>query len=203
MKAETFAERSLQTLKLIEKAVEAEVSLIQIREKQLSAKMVFEFATKAADITRNTNTKLLVNDRADIALATGADGVHLTSKSLSAEIIRASFPKNFIIGVSAHTLAETEKAKLTGADFATFSPIFATASKAKYGTPQGTAKLREVVEAVQEFPIIALGGIDENNFCDVLRSGASGIAAIRSLSSAEKLSEIVKKILNFEIGENC
>ncbi len=202
MTAENFAEKSLQTLKLIEKAVEAEVSLIQIREKQLSAKMVFKLTSKAAEITTNTNTKLLVNDRADVALAAAADGVHLTSKSLSAEIIRASFPKNFIIGVSAHTLAEVEMAKLTGADFSTFSPIFATASKAKYGAPQGIAALREVVETVREFPIIALGGIDENNFSDVLKSGASGIAAIRSLNDAEKLSEIVKKIITFEIAEN-
>ncbi|MEP6904408.1 MAG: thiamine phosphate synthase, partial [Actinomycetota bacterium] len=86
--AENFRKKSLQILKLIEKAVEAEVSLIQIREKLLSAKMVFELAAKAAKITKNSKTKLLVNDRADIALAAEADGVHLPANSLSAELIR-------------------------------------------------------------------------------------------------------------------
>ncbi len=199
---ENFSANSCATIEIIKKAVEAEISLIQIREKQISAKMVFELAAKAAEITRNTNTKLLVNDRADIALAAAADGVHLTSGSLSAEIIRAGFPEDLIIGVSAHTLAEAVEAKLMGADFVTFSPIFATDSKVKYGAPQGTFALREVVVAVRAFPIIALGGIEENNFSEVLKSGASGIAAIRSLNSAEKLSEIVKKISSFKIAES-
>jgi thiamine-phosphate pyrophosphorylase len=192
--AKNFSERSLQTLRLIKKAAEAEISFIQLREKQLSAKLVFELASKAAEITKDTKTKLLVNDRADIALAAAADGVHLTSKSLSATVIRSNFPVDFIIGVSAHTLAEVEKAKLTGADFATFSPIYVTLSKAKYGAPQGIAKISEVLKTVHDFPVIALGGIDENNFSDVLRSGASGIAAIRFLNDADKLSEVVKKM---------
>ncbi len=196
--AKNFPEKSAETLKLIKKAVEAKISLIQIREKQLSAKLVFELTAKAAQITKNSKTKLLVNDRADIALAADADGVHLPANSLSAEIIRANFPAKFIIGVSAHSLAEVEKAKQQGADFATFSPIFATASKAKYGAPQGVVALRKVVETVGEFPVIALGGIDENNFGGALKSGANGIAAIRSLNDAEKLKEIVDKIRDYK-----
>jgi thiamine-phosphate pyrophosphorylase len=194
--AENFPAKSRQTLELIKKAVEAGVSMIQLREKRLSAKRVFELASKAARITKNSNTKLLVNDRADIALAAGADGVHLTSRSLSAEIIRASFTPDFVIGVSAHSLEEVERAKLERADFAVFSPIFATASKEKYGAPQGIAKLVEVVETVGEFPVIALGGIDENNFAEALKTGASGIAAIRFLNDAEKLAEIVDRVFN-------
>lgn len=196
--AENFREKSAETLELIEKAVRAEVSLVQIREKRLSARQVFELAAKAARITKNSTTKLLVNDRADIALAAAADGVHLPANSLSAKIIRANFPAKFIVGVSAHSLEEAEKAKLEGADFATFSPIFATASKEKYGAPQGIAPLREVVETFREFPVIALGGIDENNFVEALRSGASGIAAIRFLNDAEKLAKIVDKIRDYK-----
>jgi len=196
--AENFREKSAETLKIIEKAVKAKVSLIQIREKRLSAKQVFEFTVKAAQITKNSSTKLLVNDRADIALAAGADGVHLPADSLSAEIIRKNFPRSFIIGVSAHSLAEVEKAKLEGADFAAFSPIFATASKAKYGAPQGVAALREVVKAVETFPVIALGGIDENNFGEVLNAGAKGISAIRLLNDTENIGEIVGKIRDYK-----
>lgn len=192
--AENFNEKSLQTLEIIEKAVEVEIPLIQIREKKLSAKLVYELVSKASKITKNSKTKLLVNDRADIALAAEADGVHLPANSFSAKNIRATFPPDFIIGVSAHNFEEVEKAKLSKADFATFSPIFATASKAKYGAPQGVAKLREIVETVEKFPVIALGGINENNFDEALKSGAKGIAAIRFLNDAENLAEIVKII---------
>jgi thiamine-phosphate pyrophosphorylase len=196
--AENFREKSSATLKIIEKAVRAEVSLIQIREKSLTAKQLFELASEAARLTKNSKTKLLVNDRADIAQAAEADGVHLPANSLPAEIVRANFGESFIIGVSAHSLEDVERAKSAGANFATFSPVFATASKAKYGAPQGVAKLREVAETFEGFPVIALGGIDENNFREALESGASGIAAIRSLNDAENLIETVTKIRNYK-----
>lgn len=190
---ENFRAQSAEILKIIETAVRAKVSLIQVREKLLPAKMVFELAAKAAEITKNSDTKLLVNDRADIALAAGADGVHLTSNSISAEIIRNAFPANFIIGVSAHSLEEVESAKRAGADFTTFSPVFATASKAKYDAPQGVAKLREVAQTIENFPVIALGGIDEMNFSEVLEAGADGFAAIRFLNDAENLQKLSEK----------
>ena len=188
-----FREKRVETLSIIEKAVRAKVSLIQIREKRLPAKLVFELASEAVRITKNSDTKLLVNDRADIALAAEADGVHLPANSLPVEIIRKSFPENFIIGASAHSLEEVEKARLAGADFATFSPVFATASKAQYGAPQGVAKLREVSENFREFPIIALGGIDESNFREVLQI-ADGFAAIRFLNDAENLRKLKAEI---------
>ncbi len=187
--AENFSKNSLQTLEIIKKAVESEISLIQIREKQLSAKLVFELTAKAAEITKNSNTKLLVNDRADIALAANADGVHLPANSLSSNIVRANFPPDFIIGVSAHSLEEVQKGKFDGADFATFSPIFATESKKRYGAPQGIEKLREVIQTIENFPVIALGGIDETNFREVLQI-ADGFAAIRFLNNAENLRKL-------------
>jgi len=196
--AENFREKSSATLKIIEKAVRAEVSLIQIREKSLTAKQLFELASEAARLTKNSKTKLLVNDRADIAQAAEADGVHLPANSLPAEIVRANFGESFIIGVSAHSLEDVERAKSAGANFATFSPVFATASKAKYGAPQGVAKLREVAETFEGFPVIALGGIDENNFREALEAGASGIAAIRFLNDAENLIETVTKIRGYK-----
>ncbi len=187
--AQNFSEKLPQILEIIKQSVDSEISLIQIREKQLSAKLVFELAVKAAEITKNSNTKLLINDRADIALAANADGVHLTAISLSAQIIRANFPLGFIIGVSAHSSEEVKKARLAKADFVTFSPIFFTDSKAKYGTPQGIEKLREVIETAENFPIIALGGIDETNFREVLQI-ADGFAAIRFLNNAENLQKL-------------
>jgi thiamine-phosphate pyrophosphorylase len=187
-----FAGGKAKILNLIKTAVSAKISLIQIREKQLSAKLVYDIASEAARLTRNAETKLLVNDRADIALAAGADGVHLTAQSLSAEIVRREFPKNFIIGASAHTIEEAENAKRQTADFVTFSQIFATPNK---GASQGIGKLREVCEKLKPFPVVALGGINETNFAEVLKAGASGFAAIRFLNSAKNLKNISAKLI--------
>ena len=192
-----FRAKSSEILSTIEIAVQAEISLIQIREKSITAGQVFELASRAARLTKNSRTKLLVNDRADIALASEADGVHLTARSLRAATVRRNFPENFIIGVSAHSLDDVREAQSAKADFATFSPVFATASKANYGAPQGIAKLREASETAGDFPVIALGGIDETNFWEALRAGANGVAAIRFLNDAEKLPEIAKKIFSF------
>jgi thiamine-phosphate pyrophosphorylase len=195
--AENFREKSSEILSIVEKAVRAEISLIQIREKNITAGQVFELASRAARLTRNSNTKLLLNDRADIALASGADGVHLTAKSLRAEVVRRNFGVRFIVGVSAHSLEDIREAKFAGADLATFSPVFKTASKAQYGAPQGLEKLREAVAEAGDFPIIALGGIDARNFSEALRAGAKGIAAISFLNDAENLPEIAKKVFSF------
>lgn len=192
-----FAARSKRFLKLVAAAVKAKIPLVQIREKELSICQTFELTSRAIQITRNSETLLLVNDRADVALAANANGVQLTANSLSVAIVRRSFPKkNFIIGASAHSLPEIQAAAADGADFATFSPIFATPSKEKYNLPaQGIEKLQVVCQTVREkFPVIALGGINEMNFSQVLAAGASGIAAIRLFGDAQKLPAVVKLI---------
>jgi len=190
MTAQNFSQKKSQTLELIEIAAQNNISLIQIREKKLSARLVFEIARAAVKITQNTGTKLLVNDRADIALAANADGVHLTARSLSAGAIRRAFPKDFIIGVSTHTIEEAGNGKNQTADFVTFSPIFSTPNKDKL---QEIKNLREVCEKLKPFPVIALGGIDETNFQQTLDAGAKGIAAIRLLNDVERLSRFAKK----------
>ncbi|HEX7773081.1 MAG TPA: thiamine phosphate synthase, partial [Pyrinomonadaceae bacterium] len=116
------------TLRFVRAAVEAEVTLIQIREKSLPARALYELATRAAEITRNSKTRLLVNDRADIARAAGADGVHLTSQSLPADVVRNIFGPEFLIGVSTHSLDEARAARDGGADFVVFGPVFETES---------------------------------------------------------------------------
>jgi thiamine-phosphate pyrophosphorylase len=185
--AQNFREKSPEILALIKSAVEARVSLVQIREKQIPARLVFELTENAAKITRNSATKLLVNDRADIALSAGADGVHLTANSLSAEAIRSNFPQDFVIGVSTHTFAEAETAKRQGADFVTFGPIFHSPQK---GEPKGATELQKVCESLKPFPVLALGGIDETNYQTVLEAGASGFAAIRFLNRPENLRRL-------------
>lgn len=187
---ESFAEEKKKILNLIKIAAAAKISLVQIREKNLPARLVFQLVSEAAKIARRNDTKILVNDRADIALAAGADGVHLTARSLAVEIVRRNFPPDFIVGASVHHLEEAELAARQAADFVTFSPIFPTPGKEKYGAPQGLEKLREICERLKPFPIIALGGIGENNYKSVLENGASGFAAIRFLNDAENLRKL-------------
>jgi len=166
-------------LRWVEATVAAEIPLIQIREKSLSARVLYELCVRAAAITRGSLTRLLVNDRFDIALAAGADGVHLTTRSLPANVVRSICGERFLIGVSTHSLQSTQQAQQEGADFAVFGPVFETPSKQIFGEPQGLKKLREVTTALQGFPILAIGGIDLDNGADCFRAGASGIAAIR------------------------
>lgn len=153
--------------------------------------MLYELTTRAAKITRGSATRLLVNDRADIARAAGADGVHLTTQSLEAKVVRRAFGDDFLIGVSTHTLAEAQAARDGGADFAAFGPVFDTPSKRMYGPPVGLERLREAARALSPFPLLALGGITRENAQDAMRAGASGIAAIRMLSEPQSLSEVV------------
>lgn len=183
-----FSRNSAKILNLVKIAVQAKISLVQIREKNLSARNVFRLASEAAKLAKNSETKILVNDRADIAVAAEADGVHLTAESLSAETIRRNFRRNFIVGVSTHALEEAVNAEKQGADFATFSPIFATPNKRE---PKGLDELRKVCENLKPFPIIALGGIDESNYESVLQAGAKGFAAIRFLNKAKNLRKSV------------
>jgi thiamine-phosphate pyrophosphorylase len=166
-------------LSWVEAAVAAEISLVQLREKSLSARVLYELATRAAATTRGTATRLLVNDRFDIARAAGADGVQLTTHSLPAKVVRSICGDDFLIGVSTHSLEEGFNARAEGADFIVFGPVFETPSKQVYGEPQGLDKLREVTKALEGLPVIAIGGINRENADECYRAGAAGIAAIR------------------------
>src|SRR5262245_38351395 len=115
-----------QILALIEAAVAARINLLQIREKSLTARVLFELAKRGAEIAQGSETKILVNDRADIAASAGAHGVHLTTMSLDARVVRDTFGTEFLIGVSSHSLAEATAARDGGADFVVFGPVFET-----------------------------------------------------------------------------
>lgn len=168
----------LNILRLVEAAVAARVPLFQIREKALPARVLFELVVRAVEITRGSETRLFVNDRSDIARAAGADGVHLTSESLRADVVRRIYGPEFLIGVSTHSVGEARIARIKGADFVVFGPVFETESKRVFGPPQGLEKLREVCSELREFPVIAIGGITLDNGKACLEAGASGIAGI-------------------------
>lgn len=175
-------------------AVAAGLALIQLREKRLTTRVLFELVEQSVALTRGSATHLLVNDRADVAAAAGADGVHLTTQSIDATTIRRTFGENFLIGVSTHSLAEAEVAKEGGADFVVFGPVFATPSKERFGPPTGLREIESVAKWLAPFPVLALGGVEVTNARDCLRAGASGIAGISLFEEPDRISEVVRKL---------
>lgn len=155
-------------LRAIEKA---HADLIQVREKDLTARELLDLTRKVLGV--RGHSPVLVNGRADVAKAAGAQGVHLPSNSISAARLRAFEPG--LIGVSCHSLEEARRAASEGADLLVFGPVYASPGK---GPPAGLDALREVCRAVR-IPVYALGGVNEENAAACVAAGATGIAGIR------------------------
>jgi thiamine-phosphate pyrophosphorylase len=161
----------------IRKAIEEGVDFVQIREKDLEDRALFDLTRSALAFARGTECRILVNGRADIALAAGADGVHLPSTGLQIADIRPWVPDDFLIGVSVHTLSEIRRACAQGVDYLLLGHIFPTDSKAAYGLPLGLRRLKNAC-AVSSVPVIGLGGINWELIEPVLDAGAAGVAGI-------------------------
>lgn len=181
------------TLRLIEAAVDAKVDLIQLREKNLTDRTLYELSVTASRLTRISGTRLLVNDRADVARAAGADGVHLTTRSLRPAQIRKMFGDEFLIGISTHSIQEVQRARDERADFVVFGPVFETESKQRYGAPVGLQQLT-MAAATDDFPVLALGGVRLDNAADCYRAGAHGIAGISLFSNAATLADTTAQL---------
>ena len=177
----------------IRRAAAAGAAWIQIREKDLDARSLVEFARFAVAETRGAAARVLVNDRLDVALAANAAGVHLGEKSLPLEIVkewRRSMDRlDFLIGVSCHSLESARAAWHGGADYIFFGPVFATPSKAAFGAPQGIERLREVCASVK-IPVLAIGGVSLENARACIAAGAAGVAAIRLFQDTKDAAEL-------------
>jgi len=175
---ERFPESAREILSSIKSSVDAGISLIQIREKHVTTKQLFDLAVKAAAIVSGSQTKLLINGRADVAIAARADGVHLPEEGVPVEAIRSVCPPPFLIGASVHSLEAAVASQKDGADFDLFGPVFDSPGKSGVGLES----LADVCRSLHGFPVIAIGGIDGSNYRSVLESGAVGYAAIRYLN---------------------
>lgn len=193
-KTETAHEINQLQIEAIRQAAAAGCQLIQVREKDLCAQSLAEFTRQAIAVARPHGAKVLVNDRLDVAIAAKADGIHLRASSLPAAEVRRVVEekglKDFLIGVSTHSLAEAETAQNGGADFIVCGPVFDTPSKREFGEPLGLERFAEICQAI-EMPVLALGGVNPTNFRQPLESGAAGIAAIGLFNDAKSLSQII------------
>jgi thiamine-phosphate pyrophosphorylase len=173
----------------IEAVASAGVDWLQIREKDLSAKELVALTREAVHRgathanAKQGPTRILVNDRVDVALTEGAGGVHLGENSLPVKEAKRlvethAARKDFLIGVSCHSLEGAKSAASDGAQYLFFGPVFATPSKAAFGAPQGLDRLAEVCRSVS-ISVLAIGGITVENAAACFAAGASGIAAIR------------------------
>lgn len=193
-----LAARGEELPALIRRAVAAGVDWVQIREKTLPARELLALARGAVTAASETQAKILVNDRLDVAVAAGAAGVHLASESMPvAEVVkwrdeRFTVRSAFLVGASCHSLEQAQRAERDDADYVIFGPVFATPLKARYGAPQGVARLEEV--CALRIPVLAIGGTTVENAGDCIRAGAAGIAAIRLFQEAEDLTTVIARL---------
>lgn len=187
----------------IQAAISAGVDWIQIREKDLSTRSLLDLARNAVSFAFGKNTKILINDRLDVALAAGAAGVHLGGDSAPvADVVRwcraaGHAPEGFLVGASCHQLPEALAAERDGADYVFFGPVFETPSKLAFGPPQGIERLAEICRNLR-VPALAIGGIRTANSRDCVKRGAAGIAAIRLFQNVKDLPSIVDLLRQVE-----
>jgi thiamine-phosphate pyrophosphorylase len=186
-------------LEQAEAAVQAGVDVIQVREPDLQARALASLVSGIVERTRGSRTRVLVNDRVDVALACGADGVHLRGNSVPARRVRAIVPHGFVIGRSVHTVDEAVEHQ-ADVDYLVAGAVWQTVSKPLDHPLLGTAGLEAIVAAVQ-VPVLGIGGITIDRAREIARAGAAGLAAIglfqappRGGGAALQLREIVEKL---------
>jgi thiamine-phosphate pyrophosphorylase len=162
-------------------ALDGGVDWVQLRDKSASAASIYEGASELLRVAHQHGAHLAINDRLDVALAVGAEGVHLASQSLPVGAAVSLAAGRILVGRSVHGLAEAQAAAAAGADYLTFGHVFPTTSHPGL-PPHGLAELAAIVQAV-DVPVLAIGGITSANLDDVLGTGCAGIAVISAILS--------------------
>ena len=171
------------TVEVVRAAIRGGVSCVQLREKGCSTREFMDEARLLKALLAGTGVPLFINDRLDVALAVGADGVHLGQNDLPIADARRLVGNRMIIGISAESVADAVRAEAEGADYIGASPVFTTPTKTDTAPPLGLDGLRAIRRAVQ-LPLVAIGGINADNAAAVLRAGADGLAVVSAIVSA-------------------
>jgi thiamine-phosphate pyrophosphorylase len=186
--------RGRDLLWVLEQALEGGVNAVQLREKNLGGRDLFDLAERARRLCERYRASLFINDRIDVARAVDAAGVQLGKTSLPIGTARTLLGPEKLIGASIHSLKELTEAQTDGADFVLFGPVYFTPSKASFGAPQGLAALQNIVEN-SALPVYAIGGITGENTTAVRNLGVRGIALIAAIISAENPKQTAQSIV--------
>ena len=184
-------------LNTIEESIKGGVTVVQIREKTADTLDFYNLSLKVKEITTKYNVPLIINDRVDIALAIDADGVHVGQSDMPCDVTRRLIGEDKILGVSAATVDEAQKAEKDGADYIGTGAVFPTATKDD--APSVTKEeLKDVVDSI-DIPVVAIGGINHDNASELKDTGIAGLSVVSAIMSAEnpkKASEELLKIFN-------
>lgn len=178
-------------------AISAGIRTIQLREKDMSKRELYNEAVSLRDLTLKHRTTFIINDYVDIARAVNADGVHLGQDDMPIKEARNILGKNKIIGISTHSLKQAVDAQSEGADYIGFGPVFKTTTK-KTGPVKGIRALREIKRHIT-VPVVAIGGITLENIPDVLRTGVEAVAVASAILSGDIMTNTKKFLAVIEL----
>ncbi len=176
-------------------ALEAGVKTVQFREKQSSMLERYTMALKLKALCHQFGALLIINDGIDLALAIGADGIHIGQDDMPFAVCKKLVGDRMIIGLSTHSVAQAIEAEELGADYIGFGPVFTTSTKLDAGTSRGVEELAEVVKTVK-LPIVAIGGIKTKNLASVVKTKVSNVAIISEIITATCVKTTTTRIIN-------
>lgn len=175
-------------------AIAGGATALQLREKQMDSRALYELAVRLRGVAREAGVPFLIDDRVDIALAAGADGVHVGQDDLPVSVARRLVGPGRIVGASAETVDEALRAERDGADYLGVGPVFGTSTKPDAGMPIGIGGLAAVAHAVQ-IPVVGIGGITSENADEVIRAGAAGVAVISAVAAADDMMAATQRLV--------
>jgi len=181
-------------LQVVAAALEGGVTAVQLRDKKASPRELLAVGAEVRRLARRHQATFIVNDRADLALALEADGVHVGAEDLPPLEARRLVPRPRLMGVSAASVEEAVSAQRAGADYVGAGPVFATATKPGAGKPIGFEGVAAIASAVR-IPVVGIGGIDSGNAASVIGAGASGVAVISAIVGARDPGSAAREIL--------
>jgi thiamine-phosphate pyrophosphorylase len=194
---------------IVGEALAGGVTMVQLREKTSSDLAFYQLALAIKSLLKNTDVPLLINDRVDIALAADADGVHLGQQDLPCEIARRLLGPKKLIGLSVESVQQALDANRLDIDYLAVSPVFGTPTKTDTAQPVGLEGLK-AISAVSRFPVIAIGGMNEQTAAEAIRHGANGIAVVSAIVSSSdpkgastRLIKIVTEACHNQAGNSA
>ncbi len=186
--------RGRSHFRIAEEAIRGGADVVQLRDKEASGGRLYEVAVALRKLTREANVPFIVNDRLDVALAAGADGVHVGRDDLPASVVRRLLGPGRILGVSAETAEEAVAAEQDGADYVGVGPIFeARGTKEDAGEPVGLGRIAQIRSRCR-LPIVAIGGIHLENARRVREAGADAAAVISAVVAAEDIAQAARRL---------